>query len=293
MRVAVIGSNGFFGRALVPALRAAGTQVVEFPPTRPFLHPDGSPTDGLAAAGTVCYLASRITPAVAERDPEAASAHVATLRGLLDALRDSGKRVIYPSSGGTVYDTDEEPPYAEASPLKPIGRFGSTKVQVEQILREARGIETVALRVSNAYGPGQPASKGFGVVAHWLAAAARNEPLRVFGSLEKTRDFVYIDDVCAAFSRAITSHAPPPVVNIGSGVPTRLGDLIEILSDVVDGIEIVHEPDRGFDVERSWLDISCARETLGWEPRIGLREGIRRTWEYARPEERAPRQALR
>jgi UDP-glucose 4-epimerase len=291
--VAVIGSNGFFGRALVATLRAAGTSVVEFPSARSFLHSDGSPTGELAGASTVCYLASRINPAIAERDPHAASAHVATLQGLVHALRDSGKRLIYPSSGGTVYDTDQEPPYAETSPLKPIGRFGATKIEVEQLLRETPGIESVAMRISNAYGPGQPTGTGLGVIAHWLAAAAESEPLRIFGAPETTRDFIHIDDVCDAFVRVVSSEAPPFIVNIGSGTPTTLTEVAEIITDIVDGIEIVHEPDRGFDVSRSWLDIRRAREMLGWEPTVQLREGITRTWEHNRQRHRERKETAR
>jgi UDP-glucose 4-epimerase len=289
--VAVIGSNGFFGRALVATLRTAGTPVVEFPSARPFLRSDGSPTDELAGASTVCYLASRINPAIAERDPDAASAHIATLQRLLQALHDSGKRLIYPSSGGTVYDTDQEPPYAETSPLKPIGRFGSTKIQIEELLRETPGIESVAMRISNAYGPGQPTGAGLGVIAHWLEAAGEGEPLHIFGAAETTRDFVYIDDVCDALLRAISSAAPPAIVNIGSGVPTTLAEVAEIITGMVDGVEIVHEPDRGFDVARSWLDISRAKQTLGWEPTVPLRDGIRRTWQSNLQHRRTAKQA--
>ena len=282
MSVAVIGSNGFLGRALVPALAAAGRSVVEFPSTRPFLRSDGSATEELARASTVCYLASRINPAIAERDPAAADRHLATLEGLLRALRGSGKRLIYPSSGGTVYDSDLDPPYAETSPVRPIGRFGSTKVAAERLLSDTSGIDSVAMRISNAYGPGQPTGKGFGVIAHWLAAAAESEPIRVFGAPETTRDFIYVDDVCDAFLRVISSNDPPSVVNIGSGVPTSLAEAAELISDIVGGIEIVREPDRGFDVSRSWLDISLARQALDWKPGVPLRDGITRTWEYTR-----------
>jgi UDP-glucose 4-epimerase len=290
--VAVIGSNGFLGRALVRVLTTADRSVVEFPSTRPFLRSDGSPTEELARASTVCYLASRINPAIAERDPAAADRHLETLEGLLRALRGSGKRMIYPSSGGTVYDTDLDPPYAETSPLRPIGRFGSTKVAAERLLSDASGIESVAMRISNAYGPGQPTGKGLGVIAHWLAAAAESEPIRVFGAPETTRDFIYVDDVCDAFLRVISSEGPPSEVNIGSGVPTSLAEAAEIVSEVVGGIEIVREPDRGFDVSRSWLDISLARQALAWQPSIQLRDGITRTWKYTRqhrPVARAPR----
>jgi UDP-glucose 4-epimerase len=192
-----------------------------------------------------------------------------------------------------VYDTDQEPPYAETSPLKPIGRFGSTKIEIEQLLRETPGIESVAMRISNAYGPGQPTGTGLGVIAHWLAAATEGEPLRMFGAPETTRDFIYIDDVCDAFLRAISSEAPPFIVNIGSGTPTTLAEVAEIITDIVDGIEIVHEPDRGFDVSRSWLDIGRAKETLGWEPTVQLREGITRTWEHNRQRGRARKETAR
>lgn len=185
-----------------------------------------------------------------------------------------------------MYDTDQEPPYAELSPLKPIGRFGATKIEVEQLLRETPGIESVAMRISNAYGPGQPTGTGLGVIAHWLAAAAEGEPLRIFGSPETTRDFIYIDDVCDAFLRVISSEAPPSIVNIGSGTPTTLAEVAEIITDVVDEVGIVHEPDRGFDVSRSWLDIRRAKEMLGWEPTAPLREGITRTWEHNRQRRR-------
>jgi UDP-glucose 4-epimerase len=205
---------------------------------------------------------------------------VATLTGLIRALGDSGTRLIYPSSGGTVYDTDLEPPYAETSQLRPIGRFGSTKVAIERLLFEAPEIESVAMRISNVYGPGQPRRKGFGVIAHWLASTAAGEPLHMYGNPDTTRDFVYIDDLCDAFLRVVSSDDPPSVVNIGSGVPTSLAELAEIISDTVDGVEIVHEPDRGFDVSRTWLDVSLAKKTLGWSPRVRLREGIGRTWEY-------------
>jgi nucleoside-diphosphate-sugar epimerase len=81
-------------------------------------------------------------------------------------------------------------------------------------------------------------------------------------------------------------------VNIGSGVPTTLGEVIEIVTNLVEGAEVAHEPDRGFDVARSWLDIGLAREKLGWAPRVELREGIRRVWEHAREQARAPQRAF-
>jgi UDP-glucose 4-epimerase len=285
--IAVIGSHGFIGRALVATLRAANMSVVEFPSAKPFLHSDGSPSDELAGAGAVCYLASRINPAIAERDPMAVEAHVATLQLLIRAMSGSGKRLIYPSSGGTVYDPAGDPPYSETSALGPIGRFGAAKVEVERLLSEAAGVETVAMRISTAYGPGQRTGTGLGVIAHWLEAAADGKALHLFGPPETTRDFIYVDDVCEAFLRVISSDHPPSVVNIGSGAPTSLAALAELIAEIADGVEIVHDPDRGFDVARSWLDISRAGQTLGWEPRVQLPEGIARTWEHYLGQRRA------
>ena len=127
------------------------------------------------------------------------------------------------------------------------------------------GLPSTSLRLSNAYGPGQPARPGQGVVASWLAAAVAGRPLHIIGDGEAVRDFVFIDDVAGAIVAACTSDDVPPVVNVGSGQPTRLRKLAEIvLAAVADPVlELTLDPGRPFDVAATWLDVSLARTALG------------------------------
>lgn len=283
--VVVVGAGGFLGRALCAALRAHGTPAAEFTRATPFVDDTGTPAPALTQASTVFYLASSMNPAVAERDPDAVAADSALFDRFLDALDALPHRpyVVLPSSGGTVYDVDFPPPYAETAPTGPRNNYGRAKLDMERRLLERRPDTATALRISNVYGPGQPSSGGQGVIGHWLGAAAKGEPILLYGDPAASRDFVYVDDVVAAFLAAAAATDPPPVVNVGSGQPTSLGELADLVDDVTGGVEIVREPDRGFDVKHTWLDITLAREALGWTPTVGLREGLRRTWEHATP----------
>lgn len=141
----------------------------------------------------------------------------------------------------------------------------------------------VILRISNAYGPGQRLGKGQGVIGHWMAAAARGEPLHVYGDPAATRDYIYVDDVVEAMETVLALDQAvdvPAILNIGSGVPTALGELAEIVAELVGGAKIIHEPGRAFDVRDTWLDVRLARDTVGWVPRTPLVEGLARTWAH-------------
>ena len=270
----MIGANGFLGSAVCAALRAAGVPVAEFTRAAPFVSGSGDPAPEFADADVVYYLASAANPGTAEKRPELVDEERAAFETFLDARSRLSPLplVVFPGSGGTVYDTDVPPPYNESSPVKPRGRYGTSRLQMERALL-ATGSATV-LRISNVYGPGQRVGTGQGVIAHWVAAAAKKEPITLFGNPDSTRDFVFIEDVARA-ALAVTRDAPP-VVNIGSGVATSLRELADLIADVMGGVEIRQEPDRGFDVPHNWLDVTLAREALGWTPAVTLREGVER-----------------
>jgi UDP-glucose 4-epimerase len=118
-----------------------------------------------------------------------------------------------------------------------------------------------------------------------MAAALHGEPLRIFGDPAATRDYIYVDDVVRAMMSVLESDPMvdlPPVLNIGSGVPTALGELADLVAEVVGGAEITQEPSRSFDVHDTWLDIRLAQEVIGWTPMVQLDEGLRRTWNHVR-----------
>ena len=282
--IAVLGARGFLGRRIVPALERAGHHVLALDRDDRWLEDDGSFTPDVAGVRAIVYLVSRINPRIAADDPEKVEIDLSTLRVFVEALHRSprDRLVVMPSSGGTVYDVSHDPPYREDSPCAPASEYGKAKLVMEQILaREAPDDTTVAIaRVSNAYGPGQPAGTGQGVIAHWLDAAVHGREIVLFGAESVTRDFVYVDDVASAIARIVDTPGAPPVVNVGAGAPTSLGELARLVGSVVgpERFRVRHEPARPFDVRHNWLDVGLAHRVLGWSPAVSLEDGIRRTW---------------
>jgi UDP-glucose 4-epimerase len=285
-RIAVVGAGGFLGSALAAAGGAAGLRVSAYTRSVPCLTPGGTPATGLAAAGTVFWLASGITPASAERRPDLVRADLQAFRGLLSAVRrlPVPPRVVLLSSGGTVYDPAAAPPYAEDAPTGPRTAYGRAKLALETALARAGLPDTAVLRVANVYGPGQPAVSGQGVVGHWLRAARAGLPLTVYGDPDTTRDYVYVADVAEALLAVHLAAAPAPVLNVGSGVPTSLRTLAALVRDAVGDpappCEVL--PARGFDLAHTWLDVSLAATDLGWRARTPLPVGLSLSWAAAR-----------
>lgn len=282
---AVVGASGFLGSALVRALRAGGVRVAEYTRSVPFLACSGVPDARLVTARTVFWLATSINPAVADAEPwraredrDAFASMVRTAEQLTDP-----PRIVLISSGGTVYDPAVDPPYGEDSPTRPLGAYGRSKLALERSLRASAlpSDRALVVRIANAYGPGQPAASGQGVIAYWLRALARGESITLFGDPATTRDFVYIDDVAEALTAVHEHPRPlPPVLNVGSGAPTSLGELAELVCEVTgtpfSGVR--REPARGFDVPHSWLEVRLVGAVLGWKPRTPLRTGLDAAW---------------
>jgi UDP-glucose 4-epimerase len=282
---AVIGAAGFLGTALVRTLTGSGVPVATFTRKTPFVTESGFPDRGVLAARTVFWLASSINPAIAETEPWRVDGDRAAFVTLLHALQRLADppRVVLVSSGGTVYDPAVAPPYREDSPTRPRGAYGRAKLAMERLLHQAP-LPGVVVRVANAYGPGQPAASGQGVVAHWLRALTAGDPIMIFGDPATTRDYVYVDDVAEALA-AVHRHPGtlPAVLNVGSGAPTSLAELAEMVRAAAgNGARIRRAPARGYDVPHSWLDVALAAELLGWRPRTSLPAGVAAAWRWTK-----------
>ena len=279
--VAVVGASGFLGSALSAELAARGTPTAQFTRKSPVSRAGGPLQRDLARAETIYWMASSINPLVAENDRSRVEYDADTLRSTLEALRDLGStaRFVLLSSGGTVYDPLCPPPYAEHSPVAPVGAYGRAKHALEQIVSGLRPGSTI-VRVANAYGAGQPLAPGQGVLGHWLRALRAGRPIQLFGPASTARDYVHIRDITSALLALHLLPDVPAVVNVGSGRATTLGELVDVLRQVVGDVQVEQLAARGFDVERTWLDISVARRTLDWEPQVGLVEGINDMWEW-------------
>ena len=204
-----------------------------------------------------------------------------TLRALAALPRPP--RVLFLSSGGTVYGPPERAPYSELAAPHPVNAYGALKRAMEEDL-ERSGLEAVTVRVSNAYGPGQVPAPGQGVIAHWLAAALRREPITVYGDRVSTRDYVFIDDIVEAVARIHASaDAVSAILNVGSGVASTLGEVLAAVGSAVgaDRLEIREEPRRGTDTTHNWLDVTRAKKELGWTAEVRLVEGVARAWAWA------------
>ncbi|WFE29222.1 NAD-dependent epimerase/dehydratase family protein [Solwaraspora sp. WMMD791] len=289
--VAVVGSDGFIGRRLSGSLIARGTVVHGYTRQRG-LHQQAA-TGGPAV---IFYLATSVTPALAEQHPELVTADHARFAALVRMLARTPDppMVVLTSSAGTVYDPDLPGPYREDLPTRATSRYGAAKLALEQLLLDhCDTIPTVILRLSNVYGPGQRVDRSQGVLAYWLRAAAAGEPLTLIGDPDTTRDYVYVDDVVDCMLRlparlGATAGVPPVILNVGSGVSTPLADLLTAVRAVVGGdLPVRRLPPRPVDRRDVLLDVGRAHRLLGWRSRTTLADGITAMWR-ATPNRRPP-----
>lgn len=219
------------------------------------------------------------------------------LLNVLEAARATGvRRVIYVSSGGVVYGEALERPTPETAAKLPLSPYGVSKLAGEHYLfyyRRVHGLEYVALRYANVYGPRQDLRGEAGVVAIFCERLLRGEALTIYGDGEQTRDYVYVADVAAANLLASELPLPEPqtldacALNVGTGVETTVNELAGLLESLAGrrpGRR--HAPERSGELRHSALRIERLR-ALGWAPRTALEEGLRRTFEAAAEKGRA------
>jgi UDP-glucose 4-epimerase len=276
---AVIGASGFIGSAVSAAIVGHGGSCARYTRSVPFVTVAGELDEGVCRARTIYWLASSIRPAAA--DSRASEADQRAMQRLLKLLSDQhpdSPRLVVVSSGGTVYDAATPPPYSELSPTRAVNSYGAAMLAIEALVAE-HGSEHLVIRASNAYGPGQPARRGQGVIAHWFDSLARHEPIHIIGNPQTARDYIYIDDLVEALLRVADLDSPPPVVNIGSGVGTSLAELADLVASVTAReVAVSHDPGRDFDAPSTWLDVGLARSALGWSPTVPLADGLATTW---------------
>jgi UDP-glucose 4-epimerase len=205
---------------------------------------------------------------------------------LLECARRAGtRRFVYVSTGGAGYGDTDVVPTPESHPTRPVSPYGTSKVAAELYLgcwEALHGLSGVVLRLANIYGPRQNPHGEAGVIAIFTDRLLRGEPCLINGDGLQTRDYVYVGDVAEAALRALERPQVMGPINIGTGVETTVVALFEALRAAFGHGESRHGPARPGEQRRSLLDASRAREVLGWTPRVGLDEGLRRTVAAAR-----------
>jgi UDP-glucose 4-epimerase len=290
VRAIVTGGAGFIGSNLVDALVQRGDDVVvvddlssgkrrNVNAAATFVEADIR--DGFDAAGaeTVFHLAAQadVQTSMQRPDHDAAVNVVGTVQ-VLEAARAAGSKVVFSSTGGAIYG-ECGGPAPEDGPLRPVSPYGIAKLCAEEYLRgwnRIHGLSHVVLRFANVYGPRQDSSLEGGVVAIFLERMARGEETFIFGDGMQTRDFVYVGDVVQALLAAARHDGG--TFNVGTGQETTVLELHRLCAEASGSeAEPTLEPARLGDARRSVLDVTRARDELGWNPTTLLVEGLRRT----------------
>jgi UDP-glucose 4-epimerase len=301
-RILVTGGAGFIGGHLVDRLVALGHQVRVLDRFPVEVHPawvehkqidymmgdcsDHSLIDeALKDIDVVYHLVSTTIPATSNIDPvfDVQSNLVGTLHLLQIALQSGVKKVIFVSSGGTVYGKPKSMPIKESDPTDPICSYGITKLAIEKYLymfHELHGLEYLVFRLANPFGERQrPGAQG--AIAAFTQKVANGQPIEIWGDGSVVRDYVYIHDVVEVLVRGIAYGGKSRLFNLGSGQGRSLNEIIDTLR-IVSGrpVNCNYKSGRPLDVPKSILDITLVKQEFDWRPSLDFTGDLRKTWNW-------------
>lgn len=242
----------------------------------------------------VIHLAAQMDVRKSVADPVFdAGVNILGTLNVVEAIRASGRkdtRIVFSSTGGVLYGDFVTPPNLETFPKDPESPYAISKLSVEYYLAyylRVHGLDTVALRYGNVYGPRQDPHGEAGVVAIFCGRILDGKPLTVFGDGTQTRDYVYVGDVAAATFSAATGTLPPVGkldargFNIGTGIGTSVLQIANgLMSASGTKVPLEFAPPRAGEQMHSFIDVGKAKQLLGWAPATNLEAGLRQTFEW-------------
>jgi len=300
MNILITGGSGFIASHVVDALAGQGHDVVVLD-----LRPRQYGQNAAGVAFVPGSFADEVTLGAAIRDH--AITHVVhagwaipqtpgglaqdeqdnvlpTLRLIETCARNAVRRVLFFSSAG-VYGVPSHDLVDETHATNPISTYGAAKLTCEKYLQVARhlhGLEYVIVRPSSVYGPGQDPNRRLGVINIFVNKALRSQPVTLRGDGSSLRDYLFISDAASAIAQmTLAEEAANRVFNLGAERGYTLQELVDEIAQVLGcQVAITREPPAKFEIPRMMLDATRLRETLGWQPRVSLREGIAKTAEW-------------
>lgn len=305
MNIILLGAGGFIGTNLM--LRLAGNKenniTIIDRHKQPFLMKYAMKYKNLSIIETdinettdfdkiiknqnmVYHLISSTFPATSNQSIEKElTANVVMTARLLDSCVKCGiQKIIFISSGGTVYGKEVHCPIKEETPTKPISSYGIQKVTIEKLLYlygYIHGLDYRIIRLANPYGPFQKPNGGLGAVTSFIYKTIRKEEIIVYGDGSIIRDFIFIDDAVTAILNIAQGEALHRTFNVGSGVGISIKRVLETVEETLHiPLEVVYLPGRKVDVPINYLDISRYEEAYGKLNPISLKEGIIKTAAY-------------
>jgi UDP-glucose 4-epimerase len=305
MRILVTGGAGFIGSHTVDALIARGGCEVaaldnlssgkrhQINPRARFYQADLRDAAAVRDAVTrerpevVVHLAAQMDVRRSVADPGFdAQVNVVGFLNLMEAGREAGlRRVVFASTGGAIYGEQQRFPCGENHPLRPVSPYGVAKLATEKYLffyREQYGIEHVALRYANVYGPRQDPHGEAGVVAIFCGRILEGRPVTIFGDGEQTRDYIFVEDVVRA-NLAALDRKVSGAFNVGTGIETSVNRLYASLAAIAGTSRPAeYGPQRPGEQRRSVISPARASRSLKWRPAVELDDGLSQTLRFFR-----------
>ena len=303
LRCLVLGGAGFIGSHIVDALviRGHSVRVFDLPHistenlrrsigrieiTGGDFNNISDISNALDGMDVVIHLAGSTLPGPSNKNPvyDVETTVIGTLNLLEKAIQKGIRKVVFASSGGTVYGIPGTLPIPETHPTAPLCSYGITKLTVEKYLElfhHLHGLEYTVLRIANPYGERQRINNVQGAIAVFLGKILTNRTITIWGDGSVARDYFHISDLVAAFLTVIEQDTQERVYNIGSGNATSLKEILSVIKRVTGkALAVEYTPARKLDVPVNCLHIGRAKRNLHWHPEISLEDGIDKTWKW-------------
>ncbi|MDR3596097.1 NAD-dependent epimerase/dehydratase family protein [Clostridium sp.] len=295
----LFGGAGFIGKNLALLLKAQGYDITiydlyikkafssedlqKFKIIEKDFFQDNELEKSITGNDVIIHLISSVNPAKSMIEPSKCYNNdlVKTIELLDVARKNNINKVVFISSGGTVYGNYEANSYSEEMPNNPINHYGIMKLAIEKIMlmyNQLYNMNNVILRVSNPYGKGQNPNNNLGAISVFTQKILNGNTIQIYGDGEIVRDYIYIDDVVNAIEKAINykvHNDVMPIFNVGSGIGTTLNQLLRYISSILDKeYKVEYVKSRGIDVHRSVLNMEKSKSELEVEIKHSIKEGI-------------------
>ena len=303
MKTALIGGTGFIGTALTQPLLDTGRDVIiigrrtrpdRLPGTVQYIQSDCLNTEQLAndlqQVDEIIDLSYATTPKTSFDNPmEDLLSNLPRTISLFEACKSIAQiqKILVVSSGGTVYGKVDSTPISENCTTNPISPYGITKLTQEKyahLYNQLYGLPVIVLRPSNCYGPKVQVDDSQGFVNISIAKVLKNEVISIFSEQGTIRDYLYIEDLIAAFLAILSSGKVGATYNIGTGIGHNNLEVLDALRSITaqHSIQVQHQilEARSFDVPSNILDSSLLKRDTGWRPRVSLNDGLKKTWQW-------------
>lgn len=305
MKIAILGGGGFIGSATIDRLIKDGHELKVFErpgvlPHRKFYDHESvewitgnisKPEDifkAIEGVEIIIHLISTTQPKNSNDDPiyDVESNLLIALKLLNAMVVHQVPKIIFLSSGGTVYGRPVYIPVDEKHPTDPIVSYGATKLAIEKyifIYQSLYGIKGIILRVSNPFGERQKIETAQGAIGVFLSKAILNQPITIWGDGNVIRDYIYVEDLANAIANAVIYEGDETVFNISSAIGRSLNQIIDTI-EIVLNQKVVrsYHKERLFDVPLNVLDNKLAKSELGWELKTNFEDGVARTAQWFR-----------